>query len=281
MADLWSVYGSPFIAGVIFVLAFFVIGLWLASIALKDSSIVDIFWGFGCAAMAWIFFLTSTGAEPRAVVMLILATLWGARLGVYIGARNWGGEDRRYARLRQHITDQGRSYVLYSLRAVFLFQGIAMVICTLPLLVAIATPGDGRLGLLGGLAAAVIAIGLVMEALADWQMAHFRRTRTTQGVVMDRGLWRYSRHPNYFGEMLVQWGFFLMACAATPLGIVTIIAPALLSYLITGPMGANLLERRLTKKNPDYEDYVRRTSAFVPWPPKPTTASSFRGIAGR
>src|SRR5581483_10338635 len=277
MADLWSVYGSPFIAGVIFVLAFFVIGLWLASIALKDSSIVDIFWGFGCAAMAWIFFLTSTGAEPRAVVMLILATLWGARLGVYIGARNWGGEDRRYARLRQHITDQGRSYVLYSLRAVFLFQGIAMVICTLPLLVAIATPGDGRLGLLGGLAAAVIAIGLVMEALADWQMAHFRRTRTTQGVVMDRGLWRYSRHPNYFGEMLVQWGFFLMACAATPLGIVTIIAPALLSYLITGPMGANLLERRLTKKNPDYEDYVRRTSAFVPWPPKPTTASSFRG----
>jgi len=98
---------------------------------------------------------------------------------------------------------------------------------------------------------------------------------------MDRGLWRYSRHPNYFGEMLVQWGFFLMACAATPLGIVTIIAPALLSYLITGPMGANLLERRLTKKNPDYEDYIRRTSAFVPWPPKPTTASSFRGIAGR
>jgi steroid 5-alpha reductase family enzyme len=281
MADLWWVYGSPFIAGVIFVLAFFVIGLWLASIALKDSSIVDIFWGFGCAAMAWIFFLTSTGAEPRAVVTLILATLWGARLGVYIGARNWGGEDRRYARLRQHITDQGRSYVLYSLRAVFLFQGIAMVICTLPPLVAIATPGDGRLGLLGGLAAAVIAIGLVMEALADWQMAHFRRTRTTQGVVMDRGLWRYSRHPNYFGEMLVQWGFFLMACAATPLGIVTIIAPALLSYLITGPMGANLLERRLTKKNPDYEDYIRRTSAFVPWPPKPTTASSFRGIAGR
>jgi len=281
MADLWWVYGSPFIAGVIFVLAFFVIGLWLASIALKDSSIVDIFWGFGCAAMAWIFFLTSTGAEPRAVVTLILATLWGARLGVYIGARNWGGEDRRYARLRQHITDQGRSYVLYSLRAVFLFQGIAMVICTLPLLVAIATPGDGRLGLLGGLAAAVIAIGLVMEALADWQMAHFRRTRTTQGVVMDRGLWRYSRHPNYFGEMLVQWGFFLMACAATPLGIVTIIAPALLSYLITGPMGANLLERRLTKKNPDYEDYIRRTSAFVPWPPKPTTASSCRGIAGR
>jgi len=281
MGDIWSVYGSAFTYGVIFVLIVFVLGLWLASIALKDSSIVDICWGLGCAAMAWIFFLTSAGGEPRAVVTLILATLWGGRLGLYIGVRNWGGEDRRYARLRQHITDQGRNYVLYSLRAVFLFQGAAMVICTLPLLVAIATPGDGRLGLLGGLAAVVTTIGLIIEAIADGQMARFRRARTTQGVVMDRGLWRYSRHPNYFGEMLVQWGFFLMACAATPLGIATIIAPALLSYLITGPMGANLLERRLTRKNPDYEDYIRRTSAFVPWPPKPVTAPSFRGIAER
>src|SRR5579871_3347657 len=274
MAEIWSTYGTAFTYGVVFVFAFFVIGLWLVSIALKDSSIVDIFWGFGCAAMAWIFFWTSAGAEPRAMLTLILATLWGGRLGLYIGARNRGGEDRRYARLRQHITDQGRNYVLYSLRAVFLFQGIAMVICTLPLLVAIATPGDGRLGIIGVVAAAVIAIGIIIEALADWQMARFRRTRVAQGVVMDRGLWRYSRHPNYFGEMLVQWGFFLMACAATPLGIVTIIAPALLSYLITGPMGANLLERRLIKKNPDYEDYVRRTSAFVPWPPKPAERHS-------
>ena len=141
------------IYGVVFIFAFFVIGLWLASIALKDSSIVDIFWGLGCAATAWIFYWKGAGAEPRATLTLILATLWGGRLGLYIGARNWGGEDRRYARLRQHITDQGRNYVLYSLRAVFLFQGIAMVICTLPLLVAIATPGDGRLGILGGIAA--------------------------------------------------------------------------------------------------------------------------------
>jgi steroid 5-alpha reductase family enzyme len=273
MADIWSTYGSAFTSGVIFVLAFFVIGLWLASIALKDSSIVDIFWGIGCAAMAWIFFWTSAGAEPRAALTLILATLWGGRLGLYIGVRNWGGEDPRYARLRRHITDQGRNYVLYSLRAVFLFQGIAMVICTLPLLVAIATPGDGQLGILGSIAALVIVVGLLIESVADWQMAHFRRTRTAQGTVMDRGLWHYSRHPNYFGEMLVQWGFFLMACAATPLGLVTIIAPALLSYLITGPMGANLLERRLTRKNPNYEDYIRRTSAFVPWPPKPAQAS--------
>src|SRR5262249_39201272 len=124
MADIWSTYGNAFIYGVIFIFVFFVIGLWLASIALRDSSIVDIFWGTGCAATAWIFYGTSAGAEPRAGLTLILATLWGGRLGLYIGARNWGGEDRRYARLRQHITDQGKNYVLYSLRAVFLFQGI-------------------------------------------------------------------------------------------------------------------------------------------------------------
>src|SRR5205085_1874558 len=177
------------------------------------------------------FYWTSAGAEPRGAVTLILATLWGLRLGLYIGARNWGGEDRRYARLRQHITDQGRNYVLYSLRAVFLYQGVAMVICTLPLLIAIVTPTNGQLGLLGTIAAAIIAIGILIETVADWQMAHFRRSRTQQGEVMDRGLWRYSRHPNYFGEMLVQWGFFLMACSAGAIGIATILAPALLSYL--------------------------------------------------
>src|SRR4029077_863618 len=187
MADIWSTYGGAVIYGVMFVFAFFVIGLWLGSIALKDSSIVDIFWGIGCAAMAWIFYWKGAGAEPRATVTLILATLWGLRLGLYTGARNGGGEDRRYARLRQHITDQGRNYVLYSLRAVFAYQGVAMVICTLPLLVAIATPGDGQLGLLDGSAPAVIAIGLIIEAAADQQMSHFRRTRTVQGSVMERG----------------------------------------------------------------------------------------------
>src|SRR4029079_19638938 len=141
------------------------------SIAMKDSSIVDIFWGIGCAITACIFYWKSAGAEPRATVTLALAILWGFRLGLYIGARNWGGEDRRYARLRQHITDQGRNYVLYSLRAVFLFQGVAMVICTRPSLVAIVTPTGGHLGPTGTAAAVVIAIGITIEAVADWQMA--------------------------------------------------------------------------------------------------------------
>jgi steroid 5-alpha reductase family enzyme len=267
VSEIWTIYGAAFVNGVVFVAAFFVLTLWLASIALKDSSIVDIFWGLGCAAMAWIFWLTAKGAEPRATITLALATVWGVRLGVYIGARNWGAEDRRYARLRQHITGQGRNYTLYSLRAVFLFQGASMVVCTLPLLVAIVSPAPAALGPAGWIAIAMLVAGILIETLADWQMARFRASRTP-GEVMDRGLWRYSRHPNYFGEMLVQWGFFLMALDTGPLALATIVGPLALSYLIVGPMGANLLERRLGKKNPGYDDYIRRTSAFIPWPPK-------------
>ena len=269
MSEIWTVYGAAFTHGAVFVGGFFVVTLWLASIALKDTSIVDVFWGLGCAAMAWIFFLTSPGAEPRAMITLGFATAWGLRLGAYIGMRNWGGEDARYARLRRHITDKGRNYVLHSLRAIFLFQGGAMVLCTLPLLAAIVSPAPQQLGPAAYIAIAMLAVGVLMETVADWQMGHFRATRSERGQVMDSGLWRYSRHPNYFAEMLVQWGFFLMALDTGLRAGVTIVAPLALSYLIMGPMGANLLERRLGKKSPGYEDYVRRTSAFVPWPPRP------------
>ncbi len=271
-AEIWTTYGLAFVHGAIFVLGFFVLTLWLASIMLKDTSIVDVFWGFGCATMAWIFYLTAGAHEPRAIIALGFATAWGVRLGAYIGTRNWGAEDARYARLRRHITDRGGNYVLHSLRAIFLFQGGAMLLCTLPLLVAIVTPDRPALGPMAWIALIMLSVGVVMETVADWQMANFRATRADRMAVMDRGLWRYSRHPNYFAEMLVQWSFFLLAVDATPLGWATIPAPLALSYLIIGPMGANLLERRLGKKNPNYEDYVRRTSAFIPRPPKPAAA---------
>ena len=269
MQAIWATYGEAFTNGVLFVAGFFMLTLWVASLILKDTSIVDVFWGLGCAAMAWIFFLTSPGAESRAMLTLALATAWGVRLGVYIGARNWGAEDPRYARLRRHITDQGKNYVWHSLRAIFLFQGGAMVVCTLPLLVAIVSPAPARLGPAALAGATLAAVGILIETAADWQMAHFRAHRTVPGEVMDRGLWRYSRHPNYFGEMLIQWGLFLLAVDVGPLGFFTIPAPLTLSYLIMGPMGANLLERRLGKKSPAYRAYLERTSPFIPWPPKP------------
>jgi len=277
MDAIWTTYGAAFTHGLLFVGGFFVLTLWLASIVLKDTSIVDVFWGLGCAAMAWIFFLTGHGPGPRALLALGLATAWGVRLGGYIGARNWGAEDARYARLRRHIGDQGKSYLWHSLRAIFLFQGGAMVLCTLPLLVAIVSPAPASLGVAGWVGVGLACIGLALETAADWQMAHFRATRTARGEVMDRGLWRYSRHPNYFGEMMVQWGFFALAADTGLLGLATIPAPLALSYLIMGPMGANLLERRLGKKSADYQAYIRRTSAFVPWPPKAAAADPVAG----
>ena len=269
MSHLMSLYGSALVGSAVFVLVFFVITLWLVSLAIRDSSIVDIFWGLGCAAVAWVAWLSSDAHTTRAIMALVAATLWGVRLGVYIGVRNWGSEDRRYARLRQHITGQGKNYTLYSLRAVFGTQGFFMWICTLPVVVAIASPAPAQLGMLAWIGCALWAAGLSVESIADWQMTRFRASRGQPGEVMDKGLWRYSRHPNYFGEMVVQWGIWLIACDVGLAGYLTIFAPLLLSYVIIGPLGANLLERRLGKKNPGYEDYIRRTSAFVPWPPKP------------
>lgn len=253
--------------GILFVALFFVLGLWVISVAMKDSSIVDVFWGPGCVAVGWVYYLGGASGQPRAMVALGLATAWGLRLGWYIGQRNWGAEDRRYARLRAHITEQGRSYTLYSLRAVFAYQGLAMVVCTTPLLVAITLPA-GPMGALAWLGVVVGGAGLLIEIIADQQMKSFRAGPRRAGEVMDRGLWRYSRHPNYFGEMLVQWGLFLIALDTGPFALLTIVAPALLSYLIIGPMGAALLERRLLKKNPGYAAYVARTSAFIPLPPR-------------
>jgi steroid 5-alpha reductase family enzyme len=136
-------------------------------------------------------------------------------------------------------------------------------------LVAIVSPAPAVLGPAAWIGAALAAIGVFTETTADWQMSSFRARRTAKGGVMDRGLWRYSRHPNYFGEMLVQWGLWLLAVDTGLLGVATIVGPLALSYLIIGPMGASLLERRLGKKSDAYRDYVARTSPFIPWPPKP------------
>lgn len=249
-----------------FVLVAFVLVLWPLSLRLRDASIVDIFWGPGCAAMAWIYYLVTPGTGPRALICLILATAWGLRLGLYIGHRNHAGEDPRYAAIRAEVTARDGNFALYSLRVVFIYQGLAMIAVTLPALFAIAGAAPG-LGAIGAIGAIVAASGLIIETIADQQMSHFRATRKDRSEVMDRGLWRYSRHPNYFGEILVQWGLFLLALDTGPWALVAAIGPAILTYAIIGPMGAALLEKNLGT-NPAYDDYVRRTSLIILWPPR-------------
>ncbi len=269
MHELIVSTGPALIATAIFIAVVFILGLWLVSLLVRDSSIVDFCWGPTCVAVAWIAHVASgQPMNPRLWLVLVAVTLWGMRLGIYIARRNWGEEDRRYARLRRDAAARGRNYALLSLRLVFLLQGAASWIVFLPLIVAIAGPGPAQPGWFTWIGGAVWLAGFGIEAVADAQMARFRARRSEPDEVMSRGLWRYSRHPNYFGELLVQWAYFLFACEIGPPALVAIVGPLAFSYLIIGPMGANLLERRLTTIKPAYADYVARTSALIPWPPR-------------
>lgn len=231
--------------------------LWLLSLRLKDASIVDVSWAPGFAAVAWA--TASTG--PRAWLVLTLATIWALRLGLHIYLRH-RGEDPRYAALRAKA---GARWWWQSLFQVFLLQGALIWIISAPLQVAV---GAARpLSLFDAAGAAIAVCGLIVEALADRQLTRFRAEPTNAGKVMDRGLWAWSRHPNYFGDALMWWGFFLIGMAAAPHWWL-IVSPVLMTVLLLRVSGVSLLEETIAERRPAYADYIRRTSAFIPWPPK-------------
>lgn len=259
LIDLLSIV-APFI-----MLSF--LAIWLIGLVLRDSSIVDMWFAPCIAIAASIGYLLGAGAESRRLLVMLLAIAWAARLGGYLIWRNWGREDRRYARLRQHIESQGKSYALHSLIHVNLQQGVMVVIIVTPFLFAQASTFPSELGLFGYAGAALVIFGIVFEAIADRQLMRFRIDPGNAGRVLDRGLWRYSRHPNYFGECCVWVGFGVIA-AEVPWGWVGFLSPAVMAWGILGMMGKELVERRMLKKRPDYEDYVRRTSGFFPLPPR-------------
>jgi steroid 5-alpha reductase family enzyme len=241
--------------------------LWAVSLALRDSSIADIYWGMGLVVSAWFTWLVSEGAAPRRTLVLTLVSLWGLRLSGYILWRNWGVEDPRYARLRKHVEEKGGNYALHSLKHVYLLQGFFMWLTALVLVFSISVDAPVGLGLPARAGLGLCVLGLAFESVADLQLARFRSDPASAGRVMDGGLWRYSRHPNYFGEACVWVGFFLVALD-NPAGLVTVVSPAVVLYALLGPTGVGLVERRMLKKRPDFEAYVRRTSAFFPRPPK-------------
>ncbi len=241
--------------------------LWAISMAARDSSLVDIWFAPSIAAAAVLGVFVGDGAEPRRILIAVLAVIWATRLGGYLAWRNWGREDPRYARLRQHVEDQGGNFAWHSLTRINLYQGAIVFIAIAPFLVAQTAPVPETLGALAWLGTALVLLGVAFEGTADWQLARFKADPTNAGKVLDNGLWRYSRHPNYFGETCVWWGFWLVACEH-PWGWFTIFSPALMTWSILGMMGKELVERRMLKKRPGYEDYVRRTSGFFPWPPR-------------
>jgi len=233
--------------------------MWLVSLAVKDSSIVDIFWGPGFVIVAWVVAL-QVGGSPRGALAAGLVTAWGARLAAYLAWRNLGkGEDPRYQAMRRA---RGSSWWWKSLFIVFVLQGVLMWVVSLPLQAAIS--GGGALGTLDALATLVFAAGLLFESVGDWQLARFKARPEHKGRVMDQGLWRYTRHPNYFGDFLVWWGLYGLALAAGAWW--TVVSPLVMSFLLLRVSGVTLLEKAMSAK-PGYEEYVRRTSPFFPRPP--------------
>ena len=238
-----------------------VFGFWLVSLRLKDASIADIAWGLLFVTIAWVGFAAGEGG-PAMLLAAVLTTAWGLRLAVYIGRRNHGhGEDRRYGAMRARRPDR---FWLWSLFGVFLLQGLLALIVSLPLQALAGAEGAIAPLVLAG--ACVMLFGLGFEALGDAQMSAFRSDPASRGQVMDRGLWRYTRHPNYFGDSVVWWGLWLLAVGGGA-GLWTAIGPALMTFLLLRVSGVAMLESDIADRRPGYSDYVRRTSAFLPRPP--------------
>lgn len=236
--------------------------VWLISLPLKDVSIIDIVWGFGFVLVAWATYFT--GPETgQSLLIPLLVTAWGLRLSAYLAWRKIGEpEDFRYREMRD---GNPNSFPIRSLLTIFALQGLLMWIIALPLQTVHPT---GTAPLLLTLCGALIWVaGFVFESLGDWQLARFKADPANAGRVMDRGLWYYTRHPNYFGDFLIWWGFYVLALAqGSPWW--TIVGPIVMSILLMRVSGVTLLERSLKIRKEGYAGYVARTSAFFPWWPR-------------
>jgi steroid 5-alpha reductase family enzyme len=239
----------------------------VVSLARRDVSIVDSLWSLMFLLAAVIYLVTAPERSAGAWLIVALVALWALRLAAYITWRNWGeGEDRRYQAIRARNQPH---FAVKSLLIVFALQGVLAWIISLPLLVAIhAGPPLGALALL---AAGVWLLGMGFEAGGDWQLARFKADPANRGKVLDRGLWRYTRHPNYFGNALIWWAFFLFALAAG--GWWTVVSPLLMTFLLLKVSGVALLEQDISERRPEYQSYVRRTNAFLPGPPRARSGS--------
>jgi steroid 5-alpha reductase family enzyme len=237
---------------------------WLVSLPLRNASIVDSVWSLLFVAAAFTYAATTEAAGgDRRTLILVLVTVWGLRLSGYVTWRNWGeGEDKRYQAMREK---QGPNFPMKSLGTVFLLQGALAWVVSLPLLGAV--DGKSDLNVLDLLGAAVWLVGFVFEAGGDLQLARFKADPANAGKVMDRGLWRTTRHPNYFGDFTQWWGFFIIALAAGAWW--SLPGPVVMSWLLLRVSGVTLLEKGLTETKPKYAEYVARTNAFFPGPRKP------------
>ena len=248
------------LAAVVFMM---VVG-WVVSLLNRNVTIVDSLWGLGFVVIAWLTYFMSDGFWGRKLLLAILVTLWGLRLSAYLSWRNWGkGEDPRYGGWREK---SGGRFWLVSLFKVFILQAVFLWVIALSLQFGLLAKTPATLTWLDGVGMFVWIAGFIFESVADWQLARFKSDPANKGRVMDRGLWAFSRHPNYFGEFLVWWGIFLITLS-TPDSWWTIISPVIITAVLFKMTGIPLTEKALVENRPGYSDYIKRTSAFFPWRP--------------
>ncbi|HSM94695.1 MAG TPA: DUF1295 domain-containing protein [Rhizomicrobium sp.] len=243
--------------------------LWLVSLALHDVSFVDICWGLGLGVLALAAFLETPDYGDRQRLLVTLAVVWALRLGLYLLWR-WrrNGPDPRYVKIMARAeSERGWSFAKTAGLQVFALQGVLQFIVSLPVQLG-QWGGDGSIGPLAVAGAALAIFGLLFETVGDAQLVAFKADPANRGKVLDRGVWRYTRHPNYFGDACFWWGLFLIA-AQTPLGWWSIPGPILMMILLTRVSGMPMLEKSMQKK-PDHAAYAARTSGFIPWFPKNT-----------
>ena len=241
---------------------------WTISLARHDAGVADIAWGMVFAVIGWASYLAGEGSGAM-LLAACLTTLWGLRLAVHIGRRNLGHEeDRRYAKMRDK---RPGTFWIWSLFGVFLLQGLIALAVSLPLQ-SLGAQDPDSVGLLSWIAVAVFAAGFFFEAVGDAQLAAFTKEPDSKGKVMNRGLWRYSRHPNYFGDATQWWGLWLLAVGSGATWW-TVAGPVVMTFFLLRVSGVTLLEKDMSSRRPGYEEYVERTSAFIPWPPKDSGSS--------
>jgi steroid 5-alpha reductase family enzyme len=239
--------------------------LWITSIVLRNVSIVDIFWGLGFVITNIFYFLSAPGNPSRKIILLVLVSIWGLRLSLYLLWRNAGkGEDFRYREFRKRYGE--RRYWWVSFFQTFLLQGILMWLISAPLLGANFAGSETSPMILDFAGCALWLTGIIFEAGGDYQLAKFRSDPSKKGKVLNTGFWKYTRHPNYFGDSAVWWGYGLICIAAG--SYFPAAGSLLMTALIIKVSGVALLEKSLHQQKPEYKEYARSTSAFIPWFPK-------------
>ena len=253
-----------------FIAAIWVIGLWLLSIARRDISIIDaVFTLIEVSIIGIAGVAMGSAPDARKALIFGLLCLWSIRLTAHLGWRKWGeGEDPRYTKLRGWV-DEGWPFHRLALRQVFGLQGLTMYLLSLPALIALTAEDPGSLGPAAYAGTAVWAIGFFFETVGDIQLVRFNADPTNEGTVLDTGLWRYTAHPNYFGEVMMAWGIFITALDV-PWAALGIIGPIAYTRLVTRITGTPTLEKRVRRTRPDYAAYLERTSSFWPRLPRPT-----------